>query len=115
VISYTRAMKILLPLPIAAALAGCAASAAGLERTAPRLTIESARPPAAFATCAAEAFLADNQLRTDGSRWWVLRMNGWGVPVVRWDFEPRGSGSVAILRATSPFGEGADKVRACAV
>ena len=114
-IGYAGPMKLLPSLPIAAALAGCAASAAGLERTAPRLTIESARPPAAFAACAAEAFLADNQLRTDGTRWWVLRMNGWGVPVVRWDFEPRGSGSIAVLRATSPFGEGADKVRACAV
>lgn len=112
-------MKVITAVALIAAmpaLAGCAASAEGLYKTNVEDTIRSTKTPEAFAVCLAEKLIGENPLRHEGDHWWVLRLNGYMVPVVRWDFFPEpGGGSRAELRSTINVAYAAhDKVRACA-
>lgn len=103
----------LLILPAVLAVAGCATSAAGLYATRVEKTVTSTKTPQSFATCVAEAFAGDVQLRSEGDHYWVLRVI-MDVPRHRWDFTPTATGSLAELRSTGLAGAGEDKVRACA-
>lgn len=112
---YFGPMKQSAVILAASALAGCATSAGGLQRSQVETTIDSAKSPQAFATCVAEVLIGNNQLRNDGDHYWVLRLNGYGVPTARWDFLPRPEGgSRAELRASVSINTGDDKVRRCA-
>jgi hypothetical protein len=105
----------ILGLMIALVLSGCAASPAGLARTAVKSTVPSNKSAQEFATCVAEVVLEQAELRGSGDHYWVLRENGVGIPVVRWDFTNQvAGGSIAELRATAYAGAAKDKVRACA-
>ena len=97
------------------ALAGCAFSPAGLGRMPVEHTLASNKPAQVFATCVAEILQGQAELRGSGSHYWILRENGYGVPIVRWDFtdQPNG-GSLAELRASGLFGAAKDKVQRCA-
>jgi hypothetical protein len=108
-------MRHLAPLLVLLLLPGCATSAAGLHLMGVEHVINSQRPAQEFATCAAEVMQGSPTLRGSGGHWWVLRDNGVGVPIVRWDFTDKpGGGSVAELRATAIAGAAKDKVRRCA-
>ncbi|MES2002261.1 MAG: hypothetical protein V4444_08145 [Pseudomonadota bacterium] len=98
------------------ALTGCATSSAGLYRTSVETTVSSSKTSQKFATCVAETLQGNNPLRNEGDHYWVLRMNGYGVPIIRWDFMPKLSGgSIAELRTTLNFlSAGTTKVQACA-
>jgi hypothetical protein len=97
------------------ALSGCATSAAGLGRTNVEMTVTSQKPSQAFATCVAEALIGNNQLRNEGDHYWILRFNGYGIAVSRWDFKPNpAGGSIAELRATISINTGDERVKACA-
>lgn len=108
--------KTIASVSVLATLAGCATSSAGLYRTSVETTVQSNKTSQQFATCVAETLQGNNPLRNDGDHYWVLRMNGYGVPIIRWDFLPRpGGGSVAELRTTLNFlSAGTTKVQACA-
>lgn len=97
-------------------LSGCAWSAEGLSRSAVESTIRSAKTSESFATCVSEKLVGNNPLRHEGDHWWVLRLNGYGIPLIRWDFFPEpGGGSRAELRSSLNLAYSAhDKVRACA-
>ena len=99
---------------VALFLTGCATSSAGLERSNVEATLHSTKTPQAWATCVAESMIGNTQLRNDGDHYWVLRISGYGIPYVRWDFRPEGSGSRAELRASFGYGRAEDRVRACA-
>lgn len=102
-------------LPLAfLALAGCTMSASGLSKTEVEQTLTSTKSPQAFATCAAETMIGNPQLRGEGDHYWILRMNGYGVPTARWDFTATGTGSRAELRSSIPVNTGDERVKACA-
>src|SRR5690606_3908537 len=100
-------------LVLSCALAGCATSSAGLYETSVKRTVLSQKSSSEFATCVAEAFTGDSQLRSSGDHFWVLRMV-LDVPRHRWDFTPTPTGSKAELRSTGLAGAGTDKVESCA-
>ena len=104
-----RYLAIVAALPLSA----CAMSAGGLARTAVDQSYTSAKPPETVATCVVESLIGNNLIRNEGDHYWVLRMNGYGVPQTRWDFLPDGSGTRVELRMAIPIASGDDKVRAC--
>lgn len=74
----------------------------------------SAKAPSQVATCAAETLMGTPTLRNDGDHYWVIRNNGYGMPAVRWDFKPDGSGGTVIERRSTVYvSKGDDKIRAC--
>jgi hypothetical protein len=79
------------------------------------MALQSSKSAAAWATCSAEHMIGNPQLRGEGNHWWIIRTNGYDVPVVRWDFTdiPEG-GSRAELRATININSGDERVRGCA-
>jgi hypothetical protein len=96
-------------------VSGCTMSAAGLERGRLQMTIDSTKSAKAFAECSADTMIGNNQLRGEGDHYWVLRLNGYGVPVTRWDFRTKeGGGSRAELRSSIPINTGDERVRNCA-
>lgn len=101
-----------LVLIAALAVSGCATTAAGLSETRVEKTFESAKPAEAFALCAAEN-IASSNMRSDGTRHWVL-IEVYGVPRHRWDFTPTATGSRAELRSTGFGGSGSGAVERCA-
>ena len=108
-------MRQFLLLPILLFVGGCATSSAGLYRMGVEHVITGTKPAQDFATCAAEVMQGNPTLRGNGGHWWVLRENGYGVPIVRWDFTDKPSGgSTAELRATAIAGAAKDKVQRCA-
>jgi len=104
-----RYLVVLAVLPLSA----CAMSAGGLARTAVDQTYTSTKTPQSVATCVVESLNGDNVIRNDGDHYWVLRMNGYGVPQTRWDFVPTPSGTTVELRMSIPIASGDEKVRAC--
>jgi hypothetical protein len=104
-----RYLAILAALPLSA----CAMSAGGLARTAVDQSYTSAKAPQIVATCVVESLNGNNVIRNNGDHYWVLRMNGYGVPQTRWDFLPSGSGTRVELRMAIPIASGDEKVRAC--
>lgn len=107
--------KVLMIAAAALSTSGCATSAAGLQRMGVETTIPSQKTAQNFATCVAEVLQGSVELRGSGNHYWVLRPNGFGVPIVRWDFKDLATGgSIAELRATALMGAGKDKVEVCA-
>lgn len=96
------------------ALVAACTTPAKLYESGPRLTVASAKPAKAFALCVAETMRRAQTVRDDGTRYWIMETDLYGSPTFRWDFEPRGSGSVAEFRSAFPYRVGLDKVRACA-
>jgi hypothetical protein len=109
----TRTIKAALA---AMTLGGCATSSAGLYQTKVETAIPSTKTSQQFATCVAETLQGNNPMRNDGDHYWVVRLNGFQVPIIRWDFVPKPEGgSVAELRTTLNIASaGTTKVRACA-
>ena len=104
-----RYLAVFAALPLSA----CAMSSGGLARTAVDQTYTSNKTPQAVATCVVESLMGNNVIRNDGQHYWVLRMNGYGVPQTRWDFLPVEGGTRVELRMAIPIASGDDKVRAC--
>lgn len=108
------AVRLMTIVAVASLLSGCATSSAGLYRTAVDLRLESDKTPQQVATCAAETMIGNPDLRNEGDHYWVLRTNGYAIPVARWDFMPRpGGGTIVELRATININSGDERVRAC--
>lgn len=79
------------------------------------MRLTSSKSPKAVAVCAVDRMKGDADLRDDGTNWWVLRSNSFGVPVTRWDFRPDGNGgSIIELRTSININSGDEHVKACA-
>ena len=96
------------------ALAGCATSAQGLLESPIEAEVTSTKTAQVFATCVVETLSFGGQLRSDGTKYWVIRNNVYGAPISRWDFIPTDSGSRAELRTSININTGKGKVEACA-
>jgi hypothetical protein len=107
-------MRALLAFVVGLSLSGCAMSAKGLEKSDLDMSVQSAKSAKDFATCSAETMIGNNQLRSEGDHYWILRFNGYGIPVARWDFKPTHGGSIAELRSTIGINSGDERIRACA-
>lgn len=107
-----RRLALLLPC----ALTACATSLAGLGEKEPRFTLDSAKPAEEVATCLVTSLNWSNDLMRMAPGHFVIVRNDntYKIPMIRWDIKDTPGGSRIELRATAPFGEGADKARACA-
>jgi hypothetical protein len=96
--------------------AGCATSLAGLGEKEPRLRLTSTRPAEQIAACLVTSLNWSNEmLRFADDHFVIVRNNNaYNIPMIRWDIIGTETGSTIELRATHPFGEGADKARSCA-
>ncbi|NIJ37920.1 starvation-inducible outer membrane lipoprotein [Sphingopyxis panaciterrae] len=98
----------------ALALTGCAASPAGLGKDEIDMTLVSPKKPDVVAGCIALSLQGDNPaIRADENHYVVVRKNGFGAPVIRWDIIGTDTGSRLELRSSLPVGSGSDKVKAC--
>lgn len=98
----------------AATLSGCATSVAGLGRDEVDMTLTSAKPPRQVATCLATTLIGSNPLlELSDTHFAVIRNNGYGVPVVRWDIIGTPTGSRVELRASIGINTGDERARAC--
>lgn len=93
--------------------AACATTASGLAETDVERTFESAKAPQQLANCVADRLNGDTEMRNDGDHYWVIRKNGWGAAVTRWDFRPSPTGTAVELRTSIPINAGVGDVRDC--
>lgn len=96
------------------ALAGCAATQAGMLEQSPIEVFESSKSAGVVAGCAQQSLRAGPSMGTDGTNYWVTRSSTMGV-VVRYDFKPApsGTGSIVEYRSRLRLNNGLDKVKAC--
>lgn len=95
-------------------LTGCATTPAGLAESGLDLTLTSTKSPKDWAQCALANFHGMSQIDDDGTNWWIISPNGFGVPIQRWDFKPTPTGSIAELRSTTGVATGKKIVANCA-
>lgn len=101
-------------LGAALALAGCATSAAGLKKGQVEKEWSSAREPKQVAGCLASKLVGSNPvLEEEDEHFVVVRNNGYGLPMVRFDIFKRDGATRVELRSTLGFGRGADKLESC--
>ena len=96
-------------------LSGCAMSAEGLGRSAPEDTYYSTKPAVELAGCVASRLIGTNPaFQQESGHWVVTRTNGYGVPVVRWDFidQTDGETRVEFRRSLAPMA-GEEKAASC--
>lgn len=93
------------------ALSGCVVQKPALNRPYVTARIDSAKPAAAFASCAASAM--GTQVREDDGSLFIIRSAN-SVRVSRWDFLATNNGSQAELRSDAQDDGGVETVRACA-
>ena len=104
------------PLILAALLlSGCAASVDGMGKRTPGITFESDKAPDIVANClATSVYGGGDVMRLSDDHYIVIRKNGYGMIMVRWDFFGSPTGSRIEMRSQTPFGEAVDKAKACA-
>lgn len=94
---------------------GCAASQAGLANDKLIESFHSAKPAGVVAGCVQQNLRANPSLGTDGTNYWVTRQNGYGMPVVRYDFKPDANGGSTVeYRSRLRINNGLGKVKHCA-
>lgn len=105
-----RIAAILAFLPLTA----CAISSAQLGRDEVDLTLTSAKAPDIVAGCISTSLIGSNPIvRLAEGHYVVTRVNGYNIPVIRYDVFATATGSTVELRTSVPVGAGADKARAC--
>lgn len=99
----------------ATALTGCAMSAEGLGKAKLENAYTSAKPAAEVAGCIASRLHGSNPAfqQADG-HWVVTRVNGYGVPTVRWDIvqQPDGGSKIEFRRSVAVM-SGEEKAATC--
>jgi hypothetical protein len=95
-------------------VAGCATSAAGLKQGKIEKQWSSNRPAQQVAGCLAAQLIGSNPTFVDeDGHHVVVRNNGYGIPMVRYDiFESDGKTTVE-LRSSAGVGRGSDKLESC--
>lgn len=107
--------RMMLVAGAAAALCGCATSPAGLLKSDVEQTVVSGKSSKDFAQCVQSTMIGNNPIANDGEHYWILRLNGYGLPASRWDFYPLpNGGSKAELRAAISINTGDERVENCA-
>lgn len=96
-------------------LGGCAWSAEGLGRAKIEDTYASKKPASEVAGCVASRLMGSNPAFQEGEgHWVVVRNNGYGVPIVRWDIYQQTDGSSKIeFRRSVAMMSGEDKAATC--
>lgn len=97
------------------ALQGCAWSAEGLGRSKVEDTYTSKKPASEVAGCVSSRLMGSNPAFQEGEgHWVVVRNNGYGIPIVRFDIvqQPSG-GSVIEFRRSVAMMSGEEKAASC--
>lgn len=101
-------------LPALVLLSGCAVSAAGLSKGAVEKSWTSAKSPQQVSGCLASKLIGSNPVFQDEQgHYVVVRNNGYGVPVVRYDIYAAGGSTAVELRSSLGVGRGSDKLESC--
>lgn len=99
---------------LALALAGCATSPASVALEPVGQTIQSAKPPEAFARCFADNLPGQiGVLRQEPDGHWLVMITEPGRILHRWDFHATQGGSYAELRSAVPLSKFVSKVQNC--
>lgn len=98
---------------LALTLSGCSANQAGLLNSPVIQTLTSDKPAGEVSACVQQHLNGGPTQGTDGTKYWVTRQNGYGMPVVRYDFIPAAHGSIVEYRSKLRINNGLPKVRAC--
>lgn len=96
-------------------LQGCAWSAEGLGRAKIEDTYTSAKPASEVAGCVASRLMGSNPaFQQSEGHWVVVRNNGYGVPIVRFDIiqQPEGGTKVEFRRSVAMM-SGEQKAASC--
>lgn len=96
-------------------LGGCAWSAEGLGRAKIEDTYTSKKPAAEVAGCVSSRLMGSNPAFQQGEgHWVVVRNNGYGVPIVRWDIIQQSDGTSKIeFRRSVAIMSGEEKAATC--
>lgn len=96
-------------------LSGCAWSAEGLGRAKVENTYTSSKPASEVAGCVASRLMGSNPAFQSGEgHWVVVRNNGYGVPIVRWDiYQTAEGGSNIEFRRSVAIMSGEQKAASC--
>lgn len=100
---------------LAALLSGCAWSAEGLGRAKIEDTYTSEKNASDVAGCVASRLMGSNPAFQDGEgHWVVVRNNGYGIPIVRWDIyqQPEGGSKIEFRRSVAMM-SGEEKAATC--
>lgn len=110
-----NAYRLLAVSLLAAALGGCAWSAEGLGRAKIEDTYTSTKPASEIAGCVASRLMGSNPAFQQGEgHWVVVRNNGYGVPIVRWDIIQQSDGTSLIeFRRSVAIMSGEEKAATC--
>lgn len=99
----------------ASLLQGCAWSAEGLGKAKLEDSYVSHKPASEIAGCMAARLMGSNPAFQDGEgHWIVVRNNGYGVPIVRWDIfqQPDGTSKIEFRRSIAMM-SGEQKAATC--
>lgn len=95
-------------------LAGCAWSAEGLAETDPEDTYYSELAPDIIAGCISGRLHGQNPMfRQAEGHYVVLRENGYGIPIVRWDIIGNEEGSRIEFRRSIAMMSGEERAATC--
>ncbi|HTH10773.1 MAG TPA: hypothetical protein VMA55_14495 [Acidovorax sp.] len=96
-------------------LSGCAWSAEGLGRAKIEDTYTSIKPAAEVAGCVSSRLMGSNPAFQEGEgHWVVVRNNGYGIPIVRFDImqQPDGGSKIEFRRSVAIM-SGEKKAESC--
>jgi len=107
--------KMIAAAALAVLASGCAWSAEGLGRAKVEDTYTSAKPASEVAGCVASRLMGSNPaFQQSEGHWVVVRNNGYGVPIVRWDIiQNREGGSTIEFRRSVAMMSGESKAATC--
>lgn len=106
-------MKVAL-VPLALALTGCATSADGIRKGEVEKSWSSQKAPQQVAGCVASKLIGSNPVFQDeDGHYVVVRNNGYGIPMVRYDIFERDGSTTVELRSNLGAFRGSDKLESC--
>lgn len=108
-------MKSFVAIAALGLLSGCAWSAEGLGRAKIEDTYTSQKKASDVAGCIASRLMGSNPAFQQGEgHWVVVRNNGYGVPIVRWDViqQPDGTSKIEFRRSMAIM-SGEQKAATC--
>lgn len=89
-------------------------SSGGLAKSKLDASYTSSKQPRAVALCLAESFRGNVQMiEGEPGSFIVTRINGYGVPMARWDIKPAANGSTIEFRHSLGIMVGKDKAENC--
>jgi len=106
-------MKLLIVLGLLT-VGGCATSAAVLREGVAEKSWISSKQPQQVAGCVASKLIGSNPVFQDeDGHYVVLRNNGYGIPMVRYDIYSEGGATKVEVRSNGGMFRGSDKLETC--